>query len=273
MDKIRVEGIEFYAYHGVLKSEKELGQIFSVDCEFTIDAVCCSDDLNNTVNYADVTCEIVSFCKNTEYDLIETLTNELAKDVLLKFPLIKEITLTLHKPHAPIPAHFSDVSLTVTRAWHDCYLGIGSNLGQREKNLDLVWNEICKNPYMQPVCRSEYIETKPYGVVDQPDFLNGAIKIRTILTPRELLRFCGDTETICGRVRTRHWGERTLDVDILMYDDLVIYTDELKLPHPEMHMRDFVLQPLAQIEPYLIHPIKKMNVMELLKSIKKQGEE
>lgn len=69
-------------------------------------------------------------------------------------------------------------------------------------------------------------------------------------------------------MRTRHWGERTLDVDILMYDDLVIYTDELKLPHPEMHMRDFVLQPLAQIEPYLIHPIKKMNVMELLKSIK-----
>lgn len=269
MDKITVQGIEFFGYHGVLQSEKESGQQFSVDCELYTDTSLCGDDLEKTVNYADVTCEILSFCKENRYDLLETLANNLAKHILLKFSVIRELTVTVHKPNAPIPAKFNDVSLTVTRKWHTCYLSIGSNLGNREKNLDTVWNEIEKNPYIKGICKSDYIETKPYGVTDQPDFLNGAIKIRTILTHKELLRFCNDTETLCGRVRTRHWGERTLDVDILMYDDDIIFTDELKLPHPEMHKRIFVLQPLAQIEPYLVHPVKKTDVLEMLEQAKK----
>ena len=267
MDKITLQGIEFFGYHGVLQSEKELGQSFSVDCELYFDASLCNDDLNKTVNYADVACEIVSFCKQNRYDLLETLADSLAKDILLKYSVINELNLTIHKPHAPIPTTFDDVSLTVTRGWHTCYLAIGSNLGDREKNLDTVWSEIEKNPYIKGVCKSDYIETEPYGVEDQPDFLNGAIKISTILTPRELLKFCNDTEMLCGRVRTRRWGERTLDVDILMYDNEVIFTDELKIPHPEMHKRVFVLQPLAQIEPYLVHPIRKMNVSELLEQV------
>lgn len=269
MDKITVQGIEFFGYHGVLQSEKETGQNFSIDCELYIDSSLCDDDLNKTVNYSDVTCEIVSFCTKNRYDLLETLANNLAKNILLKFPIIKELTLTVHKPYAPIPTKFEDVSLTVTRKWHTCYLSIGSNLGSREKNLDTVWSEIEKNPYIKGISKSDYIETEPYGVKDQPDFLNGAIKISTILTHKELLKFCNDTETLCGRVRTRHWGERTLDIDILMYDDDILFTEELKLPHPEMHKRTFVLKPLAQIEPYLIHPIRRINVIEMLEQVEK----
>lgn len=269
MDKITLKGIEFFGYHGVLQSEKELGQSFSVDCELYLDICLCNDDLSKTVNYADVACEITSFCRENRYDLLETLADNLAKDILLKYSLVKELVLTIHKPHAPIPTGFDDVSLTVKRGWHTCYLATGSNLGDREKNLDTVWSELEKNPYIMGICKSDYIETEPYGVKDQPDFLNGAIKVRTVLTPRELLKFCNDTEMLCGRVRTRRWGERTLDVDILMYDSEVLFTDDLKIPHPEMHKRAFVLQPLAQIEPYLIHPVRKINVTELLDRLNK----
>ena len=269
MDKIIVSGIEFFGYHGVLESEKKNGQLFSVDCKITLDTSLCGDVLNKTVNYSEVACFIAEFSKSNRYDLIETLANELAKNILVKFPKIDSITLTVHKPNAPIPTKFSDVTLTVTRGWNVCYLAVGSNLGDREKNLDTVWSEIEKNPYIKGICKSDYIETKPYGVTDQPDFLNGAVIIKTILTPNELLRFCSETEKLCGRVRTRHWGERTLDVDILMYGDAVIFTDDLKIPHPEMHKRAFVLEPLAQIEPYLVHPVRKMNVQEMLVKLKK----
>lgn len=269
MDKINITGIEFFAHHGVLEEEKKNGQTFSIDCELEVETSLCNDNLEKTVNYAEVTTEIVNFATSTQYDLIETLGNNLAKEILIKFPLINSLKLTVHKPNAPIQEKFEDVSLTVSRGWHTCYLAIGSNLGNKKENLNFAWNEIENNPYIQGIIKSSYIETKPYGVTDQPDFLNGAIKIKTILTPYELLEFCNSTELKCGRVRTRHWGERTLDVDILMYDDLVLFTDNLIIPHPEMYKRDFVLKPLAEIEPYLVHPILKYNVQELLKRIEK----
>ncbi len=267
MDQITVSGIEFLAYHGVLEEEKKQGQMFSVDCSFEIDTSLCNDHLDKTVNYAELTTEIVTFATTHRYDLIETLANNLAKDILLKFSFIKNVTITVHKPNAPIPAKFYDITLRVARGWKNCYLAIGSNLGNREEFLDFVWKRIKEHKEIRGICKSDYIETKPYGVLDQPDFLNGAVKIKTILTPFELLEFCRQTEDLCGRVRTRHWGERTLDVDILMYEDLVLFTDELILPHPELHKRDFVLKPLSQIEPYLVHPILKTNVLELLKKI------
>lgn len=264
MDKIRLSGIEFFAHHGALESEKKLGQIFFIDCEAVLDTSLCGDDLNKTVNYSDLACEIVSYGQKYRYDLLEALVNNLAKHLLTKFNLINEITLTVHKPHAPIPTKFSDVTVTVTRGWKTCYLAVGSNLGNRKANLDLALKEMEKTREIKLLAKSDYIETKPYGVLDQPDFLNGAVKIKTVLTPAELLSFCKKTENLAGRVKTRHWGERTLDIDILMYGDTVLFTDELKIPHPEMHKRDFVLIPLCQIEPYLVHPITGMNVSELL---------
>lgn len=267
MDKIKVTGIEFFAYHGVLESEKRQGQIFSIDCEFSLDTSICNDDLKNTVDYGDLTCEAVKFCKSNQYDLLETLANELAQYILKKYSMIEEVTVTVHKPHAPIPTKFFDVTVTVTRGWKTCYLAIGSNLGDRKKNLDLVSAEILKDIHIKEMKKSAYIETKPYGVTDQPDFLNGAIKIKTIYTPFQLLDFCKRTEAIAGRVKTRHWGERTLDIDILMYSDETIFTPNLIIPHPEMHLRSFVLAPLCEIEPYLIHPIKREDVKSMLKGL------
>ncbi len=269
MDKIKVTGLEFYAHHGVLESEQELGQIFSIDCEFEIDTSECYDKLEKTVNYGELSCEIVAFAQDNRYDLLESLANNLACHLLRKFSLINEITLTVHKPHAPIATKFSDVSVSITRGWKTCYLAIGSNMGEREFNLNMVSELISKNDSIEEISKSSYIQTAPYGVTNQPDFLNGAIKIKTFLTPFQLLDFCKSAEKKAGRVKTRHWGERTLDVDILMYGDEILFSDRLIIPHPEMHMRDFVLAPLCEIEPYLVHPLYRKNVSELLDDIRK----
>jgi dihydroneopterin aldolase/2-amino-4-hydroxy-6-hydroxymethyldihydropteridine diphosphokinase len=120
---------------------------------------------------------------------------------------------------------------------------------------------------MIELAKSSYIETAPYGVTDQPPFLNAAIKIKSTYTPRQLLAFCKKTEELAGRVKTRPWGERTLDVDILMYENEVIFTEELIIPHPEMHYRSFVLKPLCEIDPYLLHPVQRMTIQDLLKQL------
>lgn len=269
MDKIKVSGIEFFAYHGVLESEKQLGQMFSIDAEFSLDTSMCGDDLSKTVNYGELSCEIVSYCKNNRFDLLESLVNNLAKYLLIKFPLIDEITLIVHKPHAPIPTKFSDVTVKVTRGWKTCYLAIGSNLGEREDNFNILFDLINNDNCIKLLAESSYIETEPYGVTDQPNFLNGAVKIKTIYTPFELLDFCKNAEKDAGRTITRRWGERTLDVDILMYSNEILFTDKLIIPHPEMHIRDFVLLPLSEIEPYLIHPTCRQNVKQLLENLNK----
>ncbi len=267
MDKIKVYGLKFFAYHGVFEEEQRNGQHFIVDCEFTIDTSVCDDNLENTVNYGAVSVDIVEFCTKNRFSLLEMLANSLAKHLMLKYPLMESITLTIHKPSAPIPTEFSDVTLTITRKWTTAYLAIGTNLGDKRKNLDFVAAAIENDDNIQLISSSSYIETEPYGVLDQPSFLNGALKIKTLYTPKQLLAFCKDTELNAGRTETRRWGERVLDVDILTFGEEIIFTDSLKIPHPEMHKRSFVLEPLSEIEPYLIHPSLKTDVASLLAKI------
>lgn len=254
MDKIKVHGLEVFAYHGVFDEEKKQGQTFIIDCEFCIDTSVVVDDLEKTVHYGEVSMDIVSFCQDHCFDLIEMLANSLAKFLLKKYALMEELTLTIHKPQAPIPTSFRDVTLTVTRRWVECFLGVGSNLGDCKTYLDSVREGILEDECMEFVKQSSYKTTKPYGVLDQPDFLNAVIKVKTLYTPNELLRFCQSLESATGRVRARHWGERTLDVDILTYGQEYICQEHLKIPHPEMLIRDFVMEPLLEIEPSFVHP-------------------
>ena len=110
-----------------------------------------------------------------------------------------------------------------------------------------------KNTKVEKV--STFITTPPYGVTDQPDFLNGCLKLSTLLYPEELLKELNRIEKEAGRERIIHWGPRTLDLDIIFYDDLVAETDALCIPHVEMHKRAFVLEPLHEIAPYKRHPV------------------
>ena len=114
---------------------------------------------------------------------------------------------------------------------------------------------------------SEIIETEPYGYTDQDKFLNAAIGFETLLTPEALLSVCHEIEKKGNRERKIHWGPRTIDLDILLYGDCVMHTETLTIPHSEMHKRQFVLEPLSEIAPYVKHPVLGKSVSMLLEDL------
>ena len=148
------------------------------------------------------------------------------------------------------------------------YIGLGSNLGDRAKNINeaVAMLDYSENVGVSNV--SSLYETEPVGYADQGPFLNAVAEVKTTLTPRELLAKCMTIEEKLGRVRTVKWGPRTIDLDILLYADRVIDEADLKVPHPLMHEREFVLVPLAEITPDAVHPVLKKTIRELLDSLR-----
>lgn len=265
MDEIFLEDIEVFAHHGVYDFEKKNGQRFFVSVRFFIKSLTENDNLSDTINYGEVALKIESFMKETQYNLLESLASGIAAKLLYDYELAQEVEVTVKKPDAPINVKFGNVMVVKRMGWHTAYLGIGSNIGDRKSYLDgavkgFEGNEKCK---VQRI--SSYIETKPYGVADQGDFLNAALMIKTLLSPQQLLNLCHELEKKAGRVKTRRWGERTLDVDILAYDSLILDEKDLKIPHIEMHMRDFVLIPMNEIAAGFVHPVLQKTIYMLLK--------
>jgi len=137
----------------------------------------------------------------------------------------------------------------------DVLLGLGSNLGDRRETLLAAWSELGELSEIETVRISRLIETQAVGgPANQPNYLNAAGLIRTTLTPQQLLDVLHDIERRFGRVRTEHWGPRTLDLDILLFGELIVKTGTLTIPHPEMLRRDFVMEPAMEIAPDFVHP-------------------
>ena len=146
------------------------------------------------------------------------------------------------------------------------YIALGSNLGDKEANLRQALKMLLvKGLQIRSV--SSFFKSEPYGVTDQPEFINAVACVKTDLAPEKLLKLLLDTELEMGRVRLRHWGERNIDLDLLLYDDLIYYSEKLVLPHPDMQNRFFVLQPLSEIAADKIHPVYKKSIQTLLKSL------
>jgi len=155
---------------------------------------------------------------------------------------------------------------------HIAYIGIGSNIGDKVNQCKKAISEVLKVDRHKLLTKSSLYKTKPIGYTSQDWFINGVIKIETDLEPLDLLQILKAIEVQLGRTETFRWGPRTIDLDILLFDDKEIETEELQIPHPHLHERQFVLLPMAEIDRHLIHPVLKKTVGELLENIKEDQE-
>jgi 2-amino-4-hydroxy-6-hydroxymethyldihydropteridine diphosphokinase len=148
------------------------------------------------------------------------------------------------------------------------YIGIGSNLGNRQENC-LKAIELLKGSGLRVNKQSSMYETEPWGIEGQPEFINMAVEAETELRPLDLLSLLKKIEAEMGREKTVKWGPRLIDLDILLYANEIINGDSLEIPHPLMHERAFVLEPLSEIAPDALHPVLSKKISELLQNIKK----
>jgi 2-amino-4-hydroxy-6-hydroxymethyldihydropteridine diphosphokinase len=153
----------------------------------------------------------------------------------------------------------------------EVYIALGSNLDDRLANLEAALQAM--PPLLTVLERSPFYQTKPWGYIHQPDYLNMVVHARTNLAPRELLEFLKKLEIRLGRKPTFRYGPRVIDLDILFYDHMVIDESDLVIPHPRLAGRAFVLVPLADIAPNLRHPVLGETVSEMLKALDPSGVE
>ena len=268
-DEIRIEDLEVFANHGVFPEENTLGQKFVVSAVLFTDTRMAgkTDDLTASIHYGEVSAFITEFLQKNTYQLLERAAEELAEALLLEWDRIERVSLEIKKPWAPVRLPLKTVSVKIEREWHTAYIALGSNIGDSKSYLDYAVKALNKLPTSQVEIVSEYLVTPPYGVTDQPDFLNGCLKLRTLLYPYELLAELNRIEKEAGRERIIHWGPRTLDLDLLFYDDQILGTKRLIVPHPEIEKRSFVLVPMAQIAPWLRHPVSKSTIKQLLEEL------
>ena len=268
-DEIRIEELQIFAHHGVFDFETENGQNFYVNATLYTDTKKAgkTDELTDSTNYGEVCQFITEFLTSHTYKLLEAAAENVVEAVLLKFPLIKGVSFEIRKPEAPIPLPFGSVSVKIERFWHTAYIALGSNMGEKAKYLDMALDELRANPRIHFGKVASYIETEPYGGVEQDRFINSMCCVKTLYSPYDLLDELHRIEQLAERKREIHWGPRTLDLDIIYYDDLVMAEEDLIIPHADMENRTFVLEPLCEIAPFVRHPVSGMSTKGMLEKL------
>lgn len=272
MDKIYINNLEFIGFHGVFSEEKKLGQKFLVSLELTVDTreAGKTGDLTKSVHYGLVAQDVEKLFLEKSIDLIETCAENIAEMILKKYELVKEVKVIVKKPWAPLQMHFENVAVEITRKWHRVYLSLGSNIGNKRKNLLEAIRKIGELENTEVVKSSTILETEPFGYLEQDNFLNTCLEVKTLMTAQEFLKEILQIELDMGRVREIKWGPRIIDIDILFYDKEIIEEDNLAVPHPWICEREFVLDPLSEIAPNYIHPLEKKTITMLARKLKER---
>ncbi|MDD2457629.1 MAG: 2-amino-4-hydroxy-6-hydroxymethyldihydropteridine diphosphokinase [Eubacteriales bacterium] len=261
-DRIFIEGMTFVTHIGVLEHEKVHPQPVVVDLSLSVMPVQASrtDRLEQTISYAAAYERISQIIQTEQFGLVERLAGSIAQQLLLDHETLMAVTVTVRKPEAPLPGPFTSAGITITRVRGDfglmtqADLSLGTNLGDRLETLRQAVLHLSGHPEIELVRTSSVYETSPVGLLDQPDFLNLVVRIRTTLDPFSLISFCQSLETRFGRERLVRWGPRTLDIDLLTYGHLMTQSARLTVPHPRMQERMFVQIPLRELETGLVQP-------------------
>ena len=265
MDKIHIKDLEIIGFHGAIPEEKVLGQKFVLSFELDVDLRQAgkNDDLTKTVHYGELAQKVEEVFTKTSYDLIEKAAEEICEFVLLNYPLVKKVKLLLKKPWAPTRKHVEYVAVEIERKWNKVYIAAGSNLGNKEETLKEAIDKIDKRKDCVVTKVSNFYTTDPVGYEDQDQFVNCVFEIDTLQTPSELMDTLLEVEKDFKRERIIRWGPRTLDLDIIFYDDIISYDEHILIPHPRAHERQFVMKPMCDINPYYVHPIYRKRVMDI----------
>ena len=265
MDKIHIKDLEIIGFHGAIPEEKVLGQKFVLSFELDVDLRQAgkNDDLTKTVHYGELAQKVEEEFTKTSYDLIEKAAEEICEFVLLNYPLVKKVKLLLKKPWAPTRKHVEYVAVEIERKWNKVYIAAGSNLGDKEETLKEAISIIDKRKDCVVTKVSNFYTTDPVGYEDQDQFVNCVFEINTLQTPSELMDTLLEVEKDFKRERIIRWGPRTLDLDIIFYNDIISYDEHILIPHPRAHERQFVMKPMCDINPYYVHPIYRKRVMDI----------
>ncbi len=189
---------------------------------------------------------------------LESALEDAAELILIGFQAVRSARFDLSKlggAEGGPSGRVGKRGLSIQREWHTAYVGVGSNLGERETNIGRSLELIDTSRHSRVDEVSPLYETDPVGYLDQDKFLNGASRIETLLEPRGLIRFLLEVESAVFRERTVPNGPRTIDLDVLFYDDRITAFEEAVIPHPRLHERMFVMKPLTDIAPYHMHPV------------------
>jgi dihydroneopterin aldolase/2-amino-4-hydroxy-6-hydroxymethyldihydropteridine diphosphokinase len=265
MDRILIEDLRVLTVIGALPHEREAAQPLRIDLSIGVDLhdAGATDDLDATVHYGMVAEQVVAAAEASRHVLLERMAAEIA-DIVLAFDRVEVVDVLVTKLRPPVasPLGTTAVRMVRTRAEatslrpgsqaksHEAILALGSNLGDREGFLRRAVRELGGMVSGSVVAMSDVYETDPAGGPDeQGAYLNMVVKVDTLLDPFALLRLCHRVEASAHRERLVHWGPRTLDVDLLFYDDAHIDSDVLTVPHPRIAERRFVLTPLSDVAP------------------------
>lgn len=262
MDRIEISGLRVMTLVGVLDHEREAPQPleFDIFLEGDLRDAGSSDDLVDTAHYGMVAQRAADIARDSKDELLERLIHRIAESALT-FDWVEAVEVVVRKLRPPIPEdiQYTAVRIRRTRAdleipartSHRAIVALGSNLGDRAAYLKMAVSELSGSL----IAQSQVFETAPVGGPDaQGAYLNMAVVVETSLDPFAMLRRCQRIEALALRQRVVHWGPRTLDVDLLFFDDISISSPELTIPHPRFAERRFVLAPLAEVAPELCPP-------------------